>query len=50
MVQTVNIADMTAAQLESHIKSLDESHRRRMAALRALARAKREEERANGGE
>lgn len=47
MEQVMNIADMTAAQLENHITSLDESHRRRMKALRALARAKIEEENAS---
>jgi hypothetical protein len=44
----MNIADMTSDQLQSHIKALDESHKRRMKALRALARAKLEEERAEG--
>ena len=44
----MNIAEMDSEQLQAHIRSLDESHRRRMKALRALARAKAEEELANG--
>jgi len=47
---SVNIAELTAAQLETHIASLDESHRRRMKYLRALARARFEEEQAKAGE
>ena len=48
MDKTMNIAEMSAAQLEHHIEALDESHRRRMKALRALQRARIEEEHANG--
>jgi len=39
-----NIATMTAAELEKHIKNVDEKHKRRLTTLRALARARKAEE------
>ena len=45
-----NIATMSAAQLEALVQILEMSHRRRMKSLRALARAKYEEEQAQEGE
>lgn len=39
-----NIATMTSAELLEHIKQLDEKHKQRMKALRALQRARVEEE------
>jgi hypothetical protein len=39
-----NIATMTSAELEAHIKKLDENHRSRMTSLRALMRARKAEE------
>lgn len=42
--ESSNIATMTASELEQHIKELEENHRKRMTALRALMRARKAEE------
>lgn len=49
MSETKNIATMTAAELENHVKDMDEKHKRLMTTLRALAKARKAEEEARGG-
>jgi len=44
ITETTNIAEMTADQLDSHVEALDKKHKARMKSLRALARARRDEE------
>lgn len=38
------LGDMTAAELENHIRDVDESHRSRMRRLRALQRCVQDQE------
>ena len=44
-----NIATMTAAQLEEHVERLEERQKNLLKSLKALARARKAEEEANGG-